>query len=205
MTMTLSDEMVEELDFLEVIGGSPRAECEAKLRYALEVEPPNVIVEIGVLRGQGVCCLGCGSKRGHKVPVIGVDLFGLRPSRQGPTYDDPRNERVSRVSADRFGLKGLVTLFRSESLQAAAIFALEKRPIGLLVIDAGHEYEDVAADATAWLPHVVPGGLLMMHDAKSPAWPGVDQVIAEQIMASGEWDELEFVPPFSAWFRRKAE
>jgi len=199
MTMVFSDEMVEELDFLEVIGGGPRAECDAKFGYALEVEPPNVIVEVGVLRGQGVCCLGCGSKRGHQVPVIGVDLFGLRPSRQGPTYDDPRNEKVSRVFADRFGLQEIVTLVRSESLDAAATFS---QPIGLLVIDAGHEYEDVAADAKAWLPHVVPGGLLMMHDARNAAWPGIDQVIAWDLRVSGQWEELEFVPPFSAWFRR---
>jgi len=197
--MTAASEIEDALDFLEVIGGGPRAECEARLRYAMQVEQPNVIVELGVLRGQGICCLGCGSNFGHKVPVVGIDLFGLRPSGQGPTYDDPRNEKVSRVYADRFGLADLVTLIRSASLDAAAGFT---QPIGLLAIDAGHEYEDVAADVKAWLPHVVPGGLLMMHDARSPAWPGVDRVIAEQIMASGEWEELDFVKPFSAWFRR---
>jgi len=197
--MTAASEIKDALDFLEVIGGGPRAECEARLRYAMQVEQPNVIVELGVLRGQGICCLGCGSNFGHKVLVVGVDLFGLRPSGQGPTYDDPRNEKVSRVYAERFGLADLVTLIRSASLDAAAGFT---QPIGLLAIDAGHEYEDVAADVKAWLPHVVPGGLLMMHDARSPAWPGVDRVIAEQIMASGEWEELDFVKPFSAWFRR---
>ncbi len=201
MTMTLSKAMELELDFLEVIGGGPRAECEAKRRYAMEIEPPNVIVEVGVLRGQGTCCLGCGSRYGHGVPVIGIDLFGLRKSGMGPTYDDPRNERVSRVLADHLGLKDLVTLLRSESVEAAADFT---QLIGLLGIDAGHKYEEVLADAKAWIPHVVPGGLLLMHDARSPAWPGVDRVIEEEIRASGEWEELEFVPPFSAWFRRAA-
>lgn len=196
-----TEEIEDTLDFLEVIGGAPREECEARLRYAMGVEQPNVIVEVGVLRGQGMCCLGSGSKFGHQVQVIGVDLFGLRPSGLGPTYDEPRNEKVSREFADRFGLKELVTLVRSESLEAAAAFA---QPIGLLEIDAGHDYEDVLADAKAWIPHMVPSGLLLMHDARNPAWPGVDKVIEEQIMGSGEWEELEFVPPFAAWFRRAA-
>jgi len=200
MTAIETDEVQDALDFLEIIGGGPRAECESKLRYAMEVEPPNVIVEIGVLRGQGICSLASGSNFGHGVDVYGIDLFGLRPSGQGPTYDDPRNEKVARGFAERFGVGHLVTLIRSESLAAAKDW---EQSIGLLAIDAGHEYEDVLADTKAWLPHVVRGGILLMHDARSPAWPGVDRVIGEEIMASGDWDEIEFVPPFSAWFRRR--
>ena len=195
-----TDEVQDTLDFLEIIGGGPRAECEVRLRYAMEIKPPEVIVEVGVLRGQGLCSLAVGSSFGHRVPVFGVDLFGLRPSGQGPTYDDPRNQKVTQGFVDRFAVSELVTIIRSESADAAAAW---DKAIGLLELDAGHEYEDVLADVKAWLPHVAPGGLLMMHDAQSPAWPGVDRVIAEEILPSGEWKQIEFVPPFSAWFRKR--
>lgn len=198
--MTGIDEVQDTLDFLEALGGGGRAECEARVRHAMTVEQ-GVIVELGVLRGQGLCCLACGSGFGHGVPVYGIDLFGIRPSGQGPTYDDPKNERVTREFVKRFGVANLVTILRSDTLEAALDW---QHPIGLLEVDAGHEYLQVQADVNAWLPHVLPSGLLMMHDAKNPGWPGVDQVIAEQIMGSGEWEELEFVPPFSQWFRRLA-
>ncbi len=194
------EEIEDTLDFLEALGGGSRAECEARVRYAMSVEQ-GVIVELGVLRGQGLCCLACGSNFGHGVPVYGIDLFGMRASGQGPTYDDPKNERVTREFVKRFGVDHLVTVIRSDSLEACQNWTA---PIGLLEIDAGHEYEQVAADAKAWLPHVMSGGLLMMHDAHNPAWPGVDRVITEQIVSGGTWEEVEFVSPFSQWFRKKA-
>jgi len=195
-----TDEVRDTLEFLGVMGGAPEAECEARLRYAMEVQPPNVIVELGVMRGQGICCFACGSGFGNQVPVIGVDLFGLRPSGYGAAYDNPENQRVAQVFANRFDVGHLVTLIRSDTKDAAVGW---NKPIGLLTIDAGHQYEDVLADVKAWLPHVVRGGLLLMHDARNPAWPGVDRVITEEILPSGEWDEIEFIQPFSAWFRRK--
>jgi len=196
---TATDEVRDTLDFLATIGGGSRAECEARVRYAAEVAPDRAVVELGVMVGQGLCCLACGARFGHGAHVFGIDLFGLRPSGQGPAYDNPANLATVKGYIERFGLTDLVTVMQTDTLEAALQWDLS---IGLLVVDAGHEYEQVLADVRAWLPYVVPGGLLLMHDAKNPAWPGVDRVIAEQIMPSGQWEEAEFVPPFSAWYRR---
>jgi len=197
-----TDEVQDALKFLGTIGGASAAESESKLRYAMEVQPPNSIVELGVFAGQGVTSLACGSNFAHGVPVFGVDLFGSQSSGQGDKYDAPDNESMARAWADRFGVGHLVTLICSDTIAAAAAW---EKPIGLLVIDAGHEYEQVLADFQAWTPHLVPGGLLMMHDARNDGWPGIDRVIAESIRPTGEWEELPFVRPYSAWFRKRAK
>jgi len=198
--MTATDEVQDTLDFLATLGGASRMECETRVRYAMEVSPPAVIVELGVMVGQGLCCLGCGARFGQGALSFGIDLFGMRPSGQGAAYDNPANMATVRGYIERFGLSELVTLMQADTAEAVAQW---EEPIGLLVVDAGHDYEQVLADAKAWLPHVVPGGLLLMHDARNPAWPGVDRVINEEILPSGEWDDAEFVPPFSRWLRRK--
>lgn len=36
--------------------------------------------------------------------------------------------------------------------------------VDLLIIDADHSYEGVSRDMRAWLPHLVPGGLVFFHD-----------------------------------------
>jgi predicted O-methyltransferase YrrM len=197
---TATDEVQDTLDFLATIGGGPRTECEARVHYAMQVQPPHCIVELGVFTGQGLTSLACGSRFARSVPVIGIDLFGSRPSGQEQKYDTPENELTARSWAERFGVNELVTLTRSDTVEAARGWS---RPIGLLVIDAGHEYEQVLADFQAWTPHLVPGGLLMMHDARNHAWPGIDRVIGESIRPTGEWEELPFVQPYSAWFRKR--
>lgn len=47
------------------------------------------------------------------------------------------------------------------SQQYAAIWP---RKVALVFLDGTHRYESVAADIKAWLPHVLPGGLLVCHD-----------------------------------------
>jgi len=50
--------------------------------------------------------------------------------------------------------------------------------IGLLFIDASHEYEDVRRDFEFWSPMVMVGGFIMFHDAVD-SWPGVKRVVME--------------------------
>ncbi len=55
-----------------------------------------------------------------------------------------------------------------------------KTPGAILFVDAGHTYEDVSCDLETWTPHLLPGGLLLMHDVLGGSYPGV-------LRAASEW------------------
>lgn len=64
----------------------------------------------------------------------------------------------------------------------------------LIFVDGEHSYEGCKGDIEAWLPHVKPGGLLVVHDyrkANIPPttdgphpkdWPGVDRAVDELLL-----------------------
>jgi len=73
--------------------------------------------------------------------------------------------------------------------------------IDLVFVDADHSYAGCKADIEAWLPHIKPGGLLIVHDYKKDerfaqpitgraphpkAWHGVDQAVDELLVGSYE-------------------
>jgi predicted O-methyltransferase YrrM len=188
------------LDSLEALGGASRAECEGLLRRAAGVDSSLAIVELGVYIGQGTCCLAAGSLLGGGAHVYGIDLWGLRPTGQEPKYDDPANQQTAQSALERLGLLQYATLVRADTQEAVKNWS---RPIGLLVIDAGHEKPEVLIDYLHWAPFVAPGGWLLMHDARNGGWPGVDEVITQVIGPSLLWEAEEFVEPFSQWFRKR--
>jgi predicted O-methyltransferase YrrM len=54
-----------------------------------------------------------------------------------------------------------------------------KERLDLLFIDGDHSYESCRSDVLAWLPHLKPGGIIVMHDY---AWAeGVQRVVDELI------------------------
>lgn len=50
--------------------------------------------------------------------------------------------------------------------------------IGLLFLDASHEYLDVRRNFEFWSPKVMTGGYIVFHDA-ADCWPGVKRVVSE--------------------------
>jgi predicted O-methyltransferase YrrM len=65
----------------------------------------------------------------------------------------------------------------------------------VLFIDTSHDYEDTLRELVRWVPHVVPGGLVLCHDTKLADAPFVPRAVAAALDAfcglSGlEWAEL---------------
>jgi hypothetical protein len=185
---------------LLALGGASEAECIGLVVRAAQVPADLAIVELGTFTGQGACCLATGAAVGLNATVWCIDMWGLRPSGQEAKYDDPGNQEATRAALDSLGLLQAAVLVRCETREAAKLWRL---PIGLLVLDAGHEMVDVLSDYQNWARFVAPGGWLLMHDARNAGWPAVDEVIAEEIMPSGLWEPDEFVEPFSQWFRKQ--
>jgi MMP 1-O-methyltransferase len=62
-------------------------------------------------------------------------------------------------------------------------------------IDGGHSEEAAVADLEGWVPHLLPGGLLAIHDVfPDPADGGrAPFIIYERALASGAFEEVRAV------------
>lgn len=49
----------------------------------------------------------------------------------------------------------------------------------MVFIDAGHEYDECYRDIKAYLPLIVPNGIIALHDYGADFWPGVQKAVDE--------------------------
>lgn len=136
----------------------------------------GAIVELGSWRGKSTICLALGSKEGSGVPVVAVDRH------MDKTFVDFQ-ENIRKA-----GVADLVRPIRATSDEAFADF---DEPIELIFIDASHKYEDVRRDFDQWVPLVVEGGTVAMHDT---TWEGSKLVSEEAIYRSPYFKDVRFVP-----------
>jgi hypothetical protein len=69
--------------------------------------------------------------------------------------------RLFRRTLEAAGLESTVVAMVTTSEIAARAWSM---PLSLVFIDGGHSYPTVFSDYTAWMPHVMPGGYLLIHD-----------------------------------------
>lgn len=136
----------------------------------------GVIVEIGSWRGKSTTCLGLGSKAGKAVKIYSVDRHT-----DGTFPDFLQN-------IEKAGIADLVTPIRSRSQDAWQDF---EEPIELLFIDGAHQYDLVKDDFDHWVPKVVDGGVVAMHDT---TWfEGPRRVADEMVFKSRHFKNARFV------------
>lgn len=149
-------------------------ELRALNRLGASVQPPNVIVEIGSYRGQSTCALALHAQ----VPVYSIDCHVNGPDdfkADGAPLFSSEDRKIWMENVLRIGRAEVVRPIELPSLLAAQVWG-DMPPIGLLFIDACHEYECVRADLELWIGYLASGGLLAMHDNNKP---GVMQAIEE--------------------------
>ncbi len=174
----------EEMARLDTVPGwfSP-TECKRMVELAAQVPADLAIVELGSHKGRSTAFAAAASKRGFGARIYAVDLWadGIMPT-PGECFDE------FDVNLRRLGLREMVDPIRGLTNFVGQGW---NRPIGLLHIDASHDYESCAADYRIWARHVVPGGWMAIHDYRNPSWPDVERVIEEIIRPSGLWvDEV---------------
>lgn len=152
-------------------------EAEALFDRAKACTGRGVIVEIGSYRGRSTICLGLGSKAGCHVPVYAIDL-----------HQSNRFHRFTR-NIGRAGLDDLVTPVAGRSQEIAADL---DEPVELLFIDGSHDYDGVREDFERWVPKVVDGGWVVMHDT---TWTeGPKRVANTLVLRSRHFRAARFVP-----------
>lgn len=132
--------------------------------------PQGPWVEIGTYCGKSACYLGDAARR------CGTVLFSIDHHR-GSEENQPGEEYHNPALVDASGrvdtLPGLRRTLAAAGLEDTVIPVIGRSstvarhwgtPLGLLFIDGGHSAAAAHADYESWLPHLVRGGLLLIHD-----------------------------------------
>jgi predicted O-methyltransferase YrrM len=154
------------------------------------------ILEIGCFKGRSTVCIayGCVGTRRH---VFTIDTF------KGVYLDVEDQKDLKqifsegffdewRANIDRNGLLEYVTPLVGHSRKIARIWMA---PIHMLFIDGSHKFEDVMADFANFYPHVVPHGIIALHDV-TPNWEGCYRAwhehIKYQLKDTGAFSSLSY-------------
>ena len=152
-------------------GFLPADEARALHAAATVAAPLGPVVEIGSYCGKSTIYLADAARRAGEVVVTLDHHRGSEEQQPGwewhdPTLVDPETGRMDTLPRLRRNLEVagvedavVVVVTRSEVLGR-----LWGPPAGMVFIDGGHTDEAAQRDYETWAPHVVPGGLLVIHD-----------------------------------------
>lgn len=144
--------------------------------------PSGVVVELGSWKGKSTIWLASAVRdRRGQGQVYAVDTWEgtgneAVHTRMLASYapHQLRDEFTSHIQKAR--LSDFVTPVQKTTGQAACDWQ-EGISVGLLYIDADHDYIACRNDFEKWSPLVMPGGYIVFDDV--PHWPGPTRVVAE--------------------------
>ena len=177
------------------VGWTIPSELERLRELAWEVPAECAIVEIGSYLGESAIALARGAADGAGAPRVHCVDPWIGPT-PGTTGQDPLNLGTGDAWYAAFldnieiaGVADQITVHRETSAEAASRWTAEQ-PIGLLFIDAVHDYDPILQDYTLWSPYVVEAGWLAFHDFSS-GFPDTERVINEHVLPSGLWSRVK--------------
>ena len=168
----------------DVEGWLSEAQGEALFAAAAAAQGRGHIVEIGSWKGRSTVWLAAGARvAGQR--VYAVDLHaGSREDPSARTFD------AFLSNIQRAGLDAVVTPLTMSSADAA----LQLRGgVEVLFIDGDHSEAGAQADVETWLPRVIAGGTVLMHDVVSVAFTGPLRAFRRGICWSGEFTHIRRV------------
>lgn len=159
--------------------------CDWLRDTAATVPADQAIVEIGTYQGGSLKYLAEGARAGSNPKVYGVDAWGVAKA-----YTKPHLRRMYGRHNMALAAQAAPTaiLIRDESRHAALHYSGPK--IGLLFIDATHDYQNAMADFTAWRRHLAPNAWVIWDDYWAGRFDGVIQCV-DELVAAGELTDFQ--------------
>ncbi|GAB3860173.1 class I SAM-dependent methyltransferase [Nocardioides maradonensis] len=193
-------------------GFMPEDEGAVLHRIARERLPHGPVLEVGTYCGKSAIYLGAAAREVGGV-VFTVDHHrGSEENQAGWEHHD------ASVVDPEFGLMDTLGQFRKNIARAGledhvvavvgrstTVSAHWSAPLSLLFIDGGHGEQPATDDYEGWAHHVMPGGLLAIHDVfPDPADGGRPpyERIYLPALASGDFAEVEAVGSLRVLRRR---
>ncbi|GAA1960100.1 class I SAM-dependent methyltransferase [Nocardioides panacihumi] len=182
-------------------GFMPPDEGELLYRYAVQQLPDGPALEVGTYCGKSAVYLGAAARETGGT-VFTVDHHrGSEENQAGWEHHDtslvdPETGLMDtlpsfRRTIQRAGLEDQVVAVVGRSTTVSRWW---RTPLALLFIDGGHGEQPARDDYEGWVPHVMPHGLLVIHDVfPDPAdggRPPYEQIYLPAL-ASGGFEEIE--------------
>ncbi|SVC39080.1 uncharacterized protein METZ01_LOCUS291934 [marine metagenome] len=128
-------------------------------------------LEIGSYCGKSALYLGSAVKENNQL-LYSIDHHkGSEEQQPGEEFFDPDllDETGKNINSlpffldtiDKAGLKDFIIPIVSTSVEASMVWT---KPLAMVFIDGGHSEKAANDDYDAWNPHIIPGGLLAIHD-----------------------------------------
>lgn len=133
------------------------------------------VLELGSFEGRSTGVFALAGRHVHAVDAWSANVSDVSAfSRSG----EPASFAADRFASNlrKMGIENMVTVHRGLTGEVGRAW---KAPGAILFVDAGHTYEDVRQDIEVWAPHVLPGGLILMHDVLGGVFPGVLRAAGE--------------------------
>lgn len=195
----------------EVKGFLAPDEAEALYTRAFEMAPRAPLLEIGSYCGKSTMYIGTACQRAGGTLYALDHHRGSEEHQLGEAYHDPAlyDAEAGLMDSFREFRKNLRTARLEDTvIPIVAGSALASRgwntPLSLVFIDGGHSLEAALTDYRCWAGHVVPGGILAIHDL----FPNPDEggqapiTIYRLALASGLFEEIEVVNTLGLLRRR---
>ncbi len=168
-------------------------EGEFLFRIAAACPAHSSIVEIGSWKGKSTVWLASGVSEDS-----GIRVFAIDPHAQ--SLEDPRARTLDDLNANlvRAGVSGMVVPIVATSHAIAPTF--EQRP-GVVFVDGSHLEEAVATDLDDWLPKLIDGGVIALHDVINHRWSGPRRALRRLLWYSTQISAVQFVDSI-AWMTK---
>jgi len=162
--------------------------------------PGSTFVEVGVYLGRSICSLAeVVALSGKPIKIIGVDTcLGSGP--EGPSQKNYHGVAVEagggtfagalhrNVLACGYG--DAVMLLITDSMAASQLWG--DQTLDWVHLDARHDFHNLTADITAWLPKVRPGGWLTGDDYDLEKWPEVISAVNALLPDAEPWSSQQW-------------
>ncbi|MHA7899895.1 MAG: class I SAM-dependent methyltransferase [Henriciella sp.] len=160
-----------KIDPTEIKGFLAHEEAALLYEIALECAPRGPCLEIGGYCGKSATYIGAACVEADEI-LFSIDHHrGSEENQPGWEYFDPEvwDEAAGAVDTlpffrdtiRRAGLEDTVVPVVGRSIDIAKRW---HTPLSFLFIDGGHTMEHALNDYRGWTPHLMPGGVLAIHD-----------------------------------------
>lgn len=174
-------------------------EAQALYQHALRASELGPVLEIGSYCGKSTIYLGLACRTNNST-VFALDHHrGSEEHQRGEFFHDPELFDASEGVMDSFkefrrnirlaGLDEVVVPVVAGSEVASKNW---RTPLAMVFIDGGHSLKAALTDYRCWMPHLMRGGVLAIHDLFDDAHAGgqAPYAIYRMALASGLFENL---------------